>query len=184
MTDSGQGVTIQEAHKITGLSVRTLRRYVKLGKLTAGRSQGKYGQQILFSEAELRALTPPGGGDRPGQVAMGSRGGDSPPDSDPVTSHPLAAKLEQATYRIGWLEGQLDMTRKALTEGDDIRRQREEALEKSRQDAMELDRYLQDERTRRQAVETRAAALEARVKDLERPWWQRLFRPSAAAAIL
>jgi DNA-binding transcriptional MerR regulator len=176
MTDGGQGVTIQEAQKITGLSARTLRRYVKLGKLTVTRSQCKFGQQILFSEAELRALPAPGSGETPRQVAGALAGRDSPLDSNPLKDHPLVAKLEAATYRIGWLEGQLDMTQKALTEGADSIRQREESLEKARAEVLELDRYLQDERARRQA-------LEARVRELERPWWQKLFRPSTATAI-
>lgn len=184
MTDTGHGVTIQEAHGITGLSVRTLRRYVKTGKLTVERAPCKFGQQILFSEAELRPIAVSAGGETPGQVAGVPRGGDSPGDSEPVTENPLMAKLEGATFRIGWLEGQLDMTRKALTEGEEARQQREAELLKEKAAVLDLDRSLREERQRRQAAEKEKSALEARLRDFERPWWKRLFRPTSAAAVL
>jgi len=191
MTDSEGLVTMQEAIKITGLTERTLRRYVKAGKLSVTRAGSKRGVRILFSEADLRTLGASEEADTTGQAGQEPIRGDRTKRTGGKLSGDLSVLMEkkdeeikQATFRLGWLESRIETMQKALTEGAEAVRLREEALEKARQEAMELDRFLQDERTRRQAVERERAALEARVKELERPWWQKLFRPSSAAAIL
>jgi hypothetical protein len=168
----------------TGRSERTLRRWIKGGRVpvTYVTVDGK--REIRISEGAVRDLVRDTGCQ--GDVTVPSVAGQV---AGQVTVTPeVMERLEQATYRIGWLEGQLDLTRKALTEGAEVSRQREEALkhdcqareealEKERQAVLELDRYLQAERQRRMAVEKEKAALEARVLELELPWWKKMFRP-------
>jgi chromosome segregation ATPase len=95
--------------------------------------------------------------------------------------------LLQATYRIGWLESRIESMQRALTEGVEAAQkreaearqeahQKEDAIEKERAAVLELDRHLQDERARRQAVEREKVELEARLRELELPWWKKMFR--------
>lgn len=82
--------------------------------------------------------------------------------------------LIQATYRIGYLEGQLESARKMLTEGVDAARQREltlqETLHKEKAKAERL--AAETELVRRENEE-----LKARIREIEIPWWKKMFRP-------
>jgi DNA-binding transcriptional MerR regulator len=192
MTDSEGLVTMQEAIKITGLTERTLRRYVKTGRLAVTRAGSRTGVRILFSEEDLRRITAPEEADTTGQTGQETIRGDRTKRTGTKLSGEMSAliekkdeELKQATYRLGWLEGRIESMQKALTEGADIVRLREEALEKERQVVLELDRYLQDERQRRMVIEREKAALEARVRELEQPWWRKVLglRPNGFGGV-
>lgn len=73
----------------------------------------------------------------------------------------------QATFRIGWLEGQLELTRKMLTEGAEATKQREEALLQERTLAEHKIQELKDQ----------IANLQTFLQKATRRFWWEFWKP-------
>ena len=117
-----QSFTITQAAAKLGVSTRTIRRYIKAGKLRADLVNGPFGEEYRIRELpdDLKKLD---GIDSPGQTAVGNHdpfAGVSP-DAMAVfrdlqeKNMAMAAQLGAATERIRQLESQLKMF--SLTDG-------------------------------------------------------------------
>lgn len=205
--------TINEAAGLTGLHKNTIRQRVRLGQLKATIQQGKFGEEYRIShEALIEAGLLPDSGplDTPQEAVLDAEvrsgdepGGDASPSSN--VEAPVAAltelyqRHEQAMFRLGYMQGELDRV-KALAETaeslrqDNEQREREvrslrQALEQREGQAAEAERLRQelaDTQARLQEIEalrqsiqhlkTLADEQERVINTLEekgkRPWWK------------
>lgn len=114
-----QGLTIAEAAVSLGVSTRTVRRFIKSGKLKADLVAGQYGDEYRIAEIplELRGQEPPA--DTPVQASVNAS---IPRDGQASSQQPidlirelqdknlaLAAQLGAATERIRQLESQVKL---------------------------------------------------------------------------
>jgi excisionase family DNA binding protein len=193
--NNGKMLTIEQASQKLGVSTKTIRNYLKQGRLTFQKvPTGKGPHQYLIHADSLG--TPLGiSSTNVFQVEQQLEAQVEEQVEDLKRQSPLI----QATYRIGYLEGQLELSRKMLTEGETFRQsallEKEQALqdkEKALAEKKELElqvhslmsgiqekdqelekkRQLEDEVSR---LSSERAALAARVAELELPWWKKLF---------
>jgi len=110
---------------------------------------------------------------RSGQVEVVMSGPEPREAANTITAGEILARYESAAVRLGWVEGQLEMTRKMLGDGG-------QRVEELRRQEEELRRRLESETEARRLAETRAAEAQARLEVLERlaqrSWWHKLFR--------
>jgi predicted DNA-binding transcriptional regulator AlpA len=181
-----------------GKTERQVYRYVQKGRVRAlsAEETGLPGVRIPESELEafLARFGPPAGGwVRPRASASSARELDSFEESteeEPAVPVPaLTVPLERheaAVMRLGYLESQLEQSRRMLTDGSqtesDIRSRLEEAEESLKAQELELLRAevrAEAAAEARAEAESRARQLAVRLEDAERraraPWWRRLL---------
>jgi excisionase family DNA binding protein len=185
--------TIAEAAALTGLHKNTIRNRVKGGTLTAEVRVGKFGEEYrLAHDALVAAGLLAGEYVAPGDANAEILGEEEGSGELLPTPHGNLAELfrrhEQAVYRLGWLEAELQRT-KALAENAeslqnerverevelrDLKRELERAQTRARE-ADELRRMLLDLQQEaaglRQEVETRRAAEAAAQAAASKRWW-------------
>jgi excisionase family DNA binding protein len=203
----GETYTINEAAGLTGLHKNTIRQRIRLGQLKATIEQGKFGEEYRIPhdalvEAGLLAGSPLESRDGPTHAAEF----ETEPDSSNGAASSVTGALtelyqrhEQAMFRLGYMQGELDRVKALAETAESLRRDNEEqrqevstlrsALdEKERQagEAETLRRDLEAARQRLQEMETLrenterlrtlAAEQEAMIEALEtaqkRPWWK------------
>jgi hypothetical protein len=108
---------------------------------------------------------------RPADIADFVEVMDLPPASPTSTGLVSLERYEAAVLRLGWIEGQLDMTRRMLTDGGqreaELQRQLEQEAQarlQAQEEAQQLQQRLEEERCQRLSLEERL-----------KPWWRRLL---------
>lgn len=201
MADNGHPddrlVTLEEAAKICGKSVRSIRRWAKSGKLAVSHESTKYGKRTMIYASAITAVS--------SDMSLENDRGDGQGRTltqDNRAGGVQARDINEAHYRIGWLESRVDMLTKALTEGAGMSRLREEALEEARQRseqkteetaklALALARAERELETARietaklaeekTAIEQEKERLKVQLREEEqKPWWKRLWRSKGA----
>jgi excisionase family DNA binding protein len=212
----GQTYTINEAAALTGLHRNTVRQRIRLGQLEATVQNGKFGEEYRISvEALVRAgmlsgvgildeedvleadFTPEGEETAPAERA--------PADGEVLRStlaalNELYQRHEQAMFRLGYMQGELERVKALAESAESLQRDNEarsqevqvlkssleekerlareaEALrlelEETRERAREMERLRLDlDRLKEEAArqESVIAALEAAAE--KRPWWR------------
>lgn len=226
-----QTYTINEAAALTGLHRNTIRGRIRLGQLKANIQQGKFGEEYRITHAALveSGLLPGEGplGDttatdvleaelsepheeEPSDEADGADGG-LPPESVALARSTLSAlgelyqRHEQAMFRLGYLQGELDRVKALAEQAESLQQSnttREQELQNLKQTLTERERQAAEaERLRDEVRELRArlAEFETLQKDLEslkalvaeqeavietlesaaaKPWWSFWRRPT------
>jgi excisionase family DNA binding protein len=148
-TDNGGGwISAQDAARLLGVNERTVRRWADADKIHAVRVRGTRGLEYRFRIADVRAyrmLLPqpdvadlPGDADTrdseaPGQTVTetgdAAEGGTRTGEPDPLTDayRELLVRHEQAVYRVGWLEGQMDRMPALEASADELRERARQA---------------------------------------------------------
>jgi excisionase family DNA binding protein len=177
--------TKEFAQKV-GVSVRTVRDWVKRGKVESTVIKGRKGKsEYRFTEEEVKKIR----GRNEGSFTSLEVKGEVQPKETPFTSSPVQDPLQQAVFRIGWLEGQLELYKRMLTEGSETVRAREEEMISTRRKAeekaeeaarlvtekAEIENKLIRARDETEGVRLEKEALAVRIRELERPWWKRWF---------
>jgi excisionase family DNA binding protein len=170
MVESPQNweLTVEEAAKILRVSTRTLRRYVKEGKVDHRRVQGKFGEELRFNEEEIRqtAREMSHGADRAYQEGPDDRGNDANGTDYLSTSElwkayeSLQAEYRNAAAQIGFLKARAEEVPKLAERAESLQKQKEQTeaekaqLEEARSKLKEeLQRERQEkERLRRQMM--------------------------------
>lgn len=186
-----------------GKTERQVYRYIQKGRVTAltPEETGLPGVRILQSELDRYLARFGGAPGTPGWVRPTSFTGDSMEDSaeeyvsaeaEPIEEPPapvLTVPLERheaAVMRLGYLESQLEQSRKMLTEGDaqgsGLKQRLEEleaALKAAEVEVLRASVKAETEADIRAEAEGRARQLAVRLEEAERraaaPWWKRLF---------
>lgn len=156
--ENNKWYNLTELCALTGLHKNTIRSYVREGRVESKKVKGKYGLEIIISHNSLSGVGITINGADKNSMLVDDSGSDTDRDnklgeklfnikgSDGIKENPyistniykdIMSKYEQAVYRSGWLEGQLDTTRKLLMESQETIRQREEILIKEKTAAEE-----------------------------------------------
>lgn len=182
-SNNGKLITVEEAANRLNVSVRTTWKYVKANALRTTREfNEKKRRRVMVFEDSLSEFLCKNSKESPGALQSTSENlqGDVRAGSG-IYSKDEA--LIQATYRIGWLESQLETTKKMLTEGEAHRQQREEDLRVKSEEVARLatEKTLMEAelaRTRDEAgrIHREKEILAAQIKELRLPWWKRWFK--------
>lgn len=182
--------TINEVAALTGLHRNTVRMRIRTGQLHAEVRHGKYGEEYRISQqalADAGMLTSALDGD--GEHEELSR---SEPPSESVLSQSVAAlsdlyaRHEQAMFRLGYMQGELDRTKALAETAESLRAENEsarsemdtlrQALADREAQAAEAERLRQElEQARSQLVVVEALREELdslKVLAAKRPWWR------------
>jgi excisionase family DNA binding protein len=199
--------TINEAAGLTGLHKNTIRQRIRLGQLEAVIQPGKFGDEYRISHQALveAGLLPDAGpldsaGPEPVLDAEFTSGappetpenGASPGPSAVAALSELYQRHEQAMFRLGYMQGELDRV-KALAETAESLRQDNQslkhALEEQERQAAEAERLRQElEESRARLAEMEALrqnveqlrelsreqerVIETLEEARQRPWWR------------
>lgn len=189
-----------------GKTERQVYRYIQKGRLQAltPEETGLPGVRIPEAELErfLSRFGPPSGGwvrPRVGQAVVGPDGYEESAEdygsveteaaAPPAAASPLLVPLERheaAVMRLGYLESQLEQSRKMLTDGSqqesDLRtrlEQLEATLKAQEVEILRASVRAETEADGRAEAESRARQLAVRLEDAERraraPWWKRML---------
>lgn len=208
--------TINEAAGLTGLHKNTIRQRIRLGQLRATIQQGKFGEEYRIPhEALVEAGLLPDAGPLEGAddsvlhaefiPAGPAANGTAEPDAEPTAAPTVAAltelyqRHEQAMFRLGYMQGELDRVKALAETAESLRHDNEErrrevetlrsALDEREQRAAEAERLreelaaaqarLQEIDTLRQSIDhlkSLASEQERVIEALEekgrRPWWR------------
>lgn len=205
--DDNKWYNLTEASILTGLHKNTIRGYVKIGKVEAKKENGKYGLETIISHNSLvkagitiddkdkNALLWDG---KVKSIGRDNISGDGMPNVNGFTEDKknpyipsnfykeIMLKYEQATYRTGWLEGQLETTKRLLTEGQEAIRQREESLIKER---VKIEERLKHEEEEKENLEQEILKIKEETERIKKekeeltrillfkntPWWKKAF---------
>jgi excisionase family DNA binding protein len=211
-----QTYSINEAAALTGLHRNTVRQRIRLGQLEATIEQGKFGEEYRIThEALIRArMLPETGplGDSDEDVleahvtedgAGHGRPDERPSDNGALAQTTVAAlaelyqRHEQAMFRLGYLQGELDRVKALAETAESLRRDNEvqgqelqsvrvtlEEKERQAREAEALRRELEQANERLREMEALrrsldnlkelAAEQERQIQalDQKRPWWQ------------
>ena len=194
--------TIAEAAALTGLHRNTIRQRVRMGQLEATVQPGKFGEEYRISHEALVD-----GGLLKEEGPLGEGAEDvleadfvpGPHAGEPAMANPALAALgelyqrhEQAMFRLGYLQGELERVKALAETAESLRHRTEEqqqemaSLKRDADEAERLRRELErtQERLREmealrkdlQVVKELAARQEAVIEQLEtvsqRPWWK------------
>lgn len=153
-------IDVDKAAEILGVSTRTVRRYAKDGKIDYRRVQGKFGEELRFSEKELRQLANDrsNGTDKSSQ-ATEDKSGNGVNSGSALNAQALwrAYQELQAEYRnaaaqIGFLRNQAEEVPKLTERAESLQKQKEEAQQakvNAEQKKAELEATLAEERRER-----------------------------------
>ncbi len=103
---SGQGLTISQAAKVLGVSARTVRRYIKAGKLHAELVDGPFGEEYRIPELPSELHQPKPLDKTPGQTPVQAMDVIMELQEKNLA---LAAQLGAAAERIRNLESQVKL---------------------------------------------------------------------------
>lgn len=147
-------IDVDQAAEILGVSTRTIRRYVKEGKIDHRRVQGKFGEELRFNEEELRQLarTMSNGVGKGRQASQdssvngvkGSRTQGLSPEALWQAYQELQAEYRNAAAQIGFLRSRAEEVPKLAERAESLQKQKEEA-EKARAAAEEEKKNLAKE---------------------------------------
>jgi excisionase family DNA binding protein len=123
-------LSVKEAAACAGVSRHTIRRLLMQGLLQGVAQAGKYGKEYRIYRDSLQKWmegkpvhapghAPAAPGADPAQASAGTRLHRVPAPGHAPAPHVILERYEQAVHRVGWLEGQLEMTRRMLTEGQE-----------------------------------------------------------------
>lgn len=140
-------LSISKTSTLAGVSKDTVRRAIKQGVLQGFLEDGKFGKEYKIYKESFEEWMKGRDGHANGQKqevifdakgnAYGQQGvayGQKGMRAEGFVTVPLNIfdRLEQAMHRAGWLEGQLELTKRMLTEGQATVKQREENLLKEK----------------------------------------------------
>jgi len=184
--------TIAQAARLTGLHRNTIRQKVRSGQLRAETRLGKFGEEYRIPRSALVAAGLLADGEAACEpveaVSVTERveASSPPPGANPegafdggaAALRELLHRHEQAIYRLGYLQGELDRTRLLAERAESLQ-------EQAARHAAELDRLREELAEARARAEEAArlreelAALRARLAEAaqRRPWWRRWRRP-------
>ena len=200
--------TISEVSALTGLHRNTIRMRIKTGQLDADVRQGKFGEEYRIAHAALVAqglLAADGPSDSPlGEPILNAeyvsaephtatdstpRFGALPPVADPSTLAALGdlyQRHEQAMFRLGYMQGELDRVKALADTAESLREERgaqdralqeaHAALEEKVREAADADRVRQELRIAQEQLKE-IDALRDEIDALKqlavaRPWWR------------
>jgi excisionase family DNA binding protein len=179
--DSSRTYTINEVAALTGLHKNTVRQRVRFGQLKAAILPGKYGEEYRISHAALveagllqsDPLAPDDGDAVTVEFSPAVTPTAGPAAPEPLT--PAAAdgvgalrdlyqRHEQAMFRLGYMQGELDRVKALAESAESLRRdneQRREEVDSLRTALAERERAEQAAREELESARTRLADLEA-----------------------
>lgn len=160
MEKEDPGLSLVEVAQITGLSLRTLRRHIKEGKLSFHYVTGKKGREIRVKRENL-PVTPKG------RMATSDTGDTIRRKMSPLNKR-LQEELNGLQWRFAVLQGRYEEVTKALTEGQEVTTRREETLKAL---AVEVERL----KNEKEALAREKETLALDMAKLRRPWWKKLF---------
>lgn len=180
-------ISIKEAAELAGVSKDTIRRNLKQGVLQGVLHKGKYGQEYRIYKDFFEQWLNSRGVHAYSALqevlegvpiaANSNTHGQQPflqevPMGDATGLPKVLEKLEQAMFRVGWLEGQLDLTKKLLTEGQDTIKQREENFIKEKVELEDKLKY-KEELLIKEKEEKEKLKRELLFRGI--PWWKKVF---------
>jgi excisionase family DNA binding protein len=182
--------TINEVAALTGLHRNTIRMRIRTGHLQAEVRHGKFGEEYRISHqalADARMLTPEMGGEGEDDGLSPSQPAQASALSQSVAAlSDLYQRHEQAMFRLGYMQGELDRTKALAETAESLREENETArreMESLRQalaareaEAAEADRLrreLEQAKAQLGVVEGLRQELDS-LKELaaKRPWWR------------
>jgi len=180
--DSPRTYTISEAAALTGLHKNTVRQRIRLGQLTAEILPGKFGDEYRIPHGALVAAGLLGADPliQPNGPAAGPALESEPPAAAEFAAEPAArvaatgpetaaalrdlyARHEQAMFRLGYLQGELDRAKALAETAESLRRDNEE----QRSEADALRRALAEREAREAAARAEAETARARLAELD-----------------
>jgi len=159
--DNGVSYSISEAAELLNLSAKTIRRYIKAGKLPSTKVPTKFGDEYRITEIpEVLKQEASAQAEAQGKTEIISAE-DNANSLDAQQLYQenvrLAAQLGAATERIRQLEDQVKNTNAQITQGT------------------EKPLLLEGEVKLYQALEDNIKMLKEQLQQSQRPWWKKLF---------
>jgi hypothetical protein len=208
--DERRTYTINEAAGLTGLHKNTIRQRIRLGQLDASIQQGKFGEEYRIAHQALvdSGLLPDAGPlDSAGpEAVIDAEFTSTPPSENGAPAGATVGALselyqrhEQAMFRLGYMQGELDRVKALAETAESLRQDNEQqrreveslkhalseqeqqaaAAERLKEELAEAQRRLAEMETLRQNVEHLKALTheqETVIQTLEtaakKPWWR------------